>query len=366
MEIKLYNRNLTTPVFESDLTFLIQKLRFSTKLHGGFSVCSFALKAGLPKSWEFLTEKLFYRLVITDNMKTLWEGRIQDIGIEAGLVIITAYGYYASLNDQVYKTAYNADADVVIKAMLKDAAPQINANQTNIAATGGPAIKSTAGTNYINKSVRLLTEKLANFGDDAGDQWYFAIWGNRIPWFFKRSVSAVDWAVRLSDLSRFKLKHSTKDLWNRVACLYDGTSITADQDNTTSQDKYGDGTTGLVRYYIIPNIGTFGDGGAAALAKAKKWLAEHKDIWPSLEDITLGDNVWDTNGNPRPSSWVRAGDVVRILDLVPVSGDLDAVTRDALRTFYILETEYRVDTLQNRIIVDTDNQALTSIIARIL
>ena len=361
MEVQLYNRNLSSPTLDTDLTFDIQRLKFSTKLNGGFNICSFSLKAGLPKAWEWITDKVFYRLIITDNQKTLWEGRIQDIGIEAGLVVVTGYGYFASMNDQVEATPYTVDADVAIKKFLTDHAPMINADQTHIDATNGPEIKSTASADFIHKSVRVLTEKLTDFGDDAGDQWYFAIWEDRIPYFFQRSISTVDWAVNLSDLSRFKLKHSSKDLWNRTACLYDGTSITVDQDDTTSQDKYG-----LVRSYTIPDIGTFGDGGTAALAKAKKWLAEHKDIWPTLEDIVLGDNVFDTNGVPYPSSWVRAGDVIRVLDLVPVSGDLDAVTRDALRTFYILETGYNADNLTNRIVVDTDKRDLTSIIAKVI
>jgi len=368
MEVSLYNRNLTTPIFDTDLTFDHQRLKFSTKLNGGFNICSFSLKAGLPKAWEWITDKVFYRLVVTDKQKTLWEGRIQDIGIEAGLITATAYGYFASLNDQIYKTGYNDNADVVIKAMLTAAAPQISATQTNIAATGGPAIDSAADKNRLDRSLRKLIEQIVDFGNDAGNQWYFAIWEDRVPYLFQRSISTVDWAVNLSDLGRFKLKHSTKDLWNKVYAVYDAAGIarTADQSDTTSQKKYGDGTNDLVRYYAIPDLGTVGGGGAAALAAAKKWLAEHKDIWPTLEDIVLGNQVYDTSGVAFPSSWVRAGDVIRILDLVPVSGDLDAVTRDALRTFYILETDYSADNLTNRIVVDTVKRDITSIIAKVM
>ena len=58
--------------------------------------------------------------------------------------------------------------------------------------------------------------------------------------------------------------------------------------------------------------------------------------------------------------------VIRIIDLVPSSGQLDAVTRDALRTFYVIETNYQADSLQNRIIVDTENESLTSLLANSL
>ena len=337
MEFKLYNRNLTAPVFDTDLTYLIQRPRFSTKLHGGFNLCSFALKAGLPEAWEWITRKAFYRLVVTDGQRTLWEGRVQDIGKESGLVVVTAYGYYASLNDEPYKLAYNANADVVIKAMLTASAPMINADQSHIDATGGPAITSAADSEYLDKKVRVLTEKLAAFGDTTGGQWYFAIWENRVPYFFQRSVSSIDWQVSLADFDRFKLRHSTKDLWNCCYAIYDAAGIarTAEANDTDSQKKYGDGTNNLVRCYAIPDLGTVAP--AAAVAARDRWLAEHKDIWPSLEDLVLGSTVYNSRGVAFPSSWVRAGDVIRVRDLVPASSDLDAVTRDALRTFTFLK-----------------------------
>lgn len=364
IEVKLYDRNLSSPILITDLTYRIQNPKFSTKLHGGFNLCSFALKADLPQAWHWLINRMFFRVVIADKSRMLWEGRIQDIGISPGMVDITAYGYYASLNDEPYRTAYDDDADVVIKAMLTAAAPQINADQSNIAATGGPPIISSAGPAYLDKKVRVLVEKFMKFGG-TGTQWYFAIWDNRIPYLFQRNISSVDWTVKLGDLARFKLRHSGSDLWNESYAVYEdgGLARTPDAEDTTSQAKYGDGTNDFIRSHAIQDLGTV-DAEAAESAR-DTWLAEHKDIWPTLEDIALGDRVYDTNGVAYPSSWVRAGDVLRVLDLVPATSSLDEVSRDALRTFYILETNYNAGLQQNQIVVDTESNSLDAIIARI-
>jgi len=60
---------------------------------------------------------------------------------------------------------------------------------------------------------------------------------------------------------------------------------------------------------------------------------------------------------------VRAGDVIRIQDLVPATAATP--TLDDVRTFYIMETEYEADT--NTLIVQPDRRrrSLPSIIAKV-
>ena len=72
--------------------------------------------------------------------------------------------------------------------------------------------------------------------------------------------------------------------------------------------------------------------------------------------------VLDADRAPTPLWRVRAGDVIRIDDLVPASADLDAVTLDGLRTFHIVETEY--DHLSNTLRLQPDLSQRT--LARVL
>ncbi len=359
MEVRLYNRDLASPSLDSDLTFSHERMKFSTRLNGGFYICSFRLKMDLPKAWDWVIKRIGYRLIIADGKQTLWEGRLEDIGLDASGVIVTAYGYYANLSDIPYNTAFNAVASVVIKAVLTANCAQISSDQSHIAATD-ITIDSAADASYADIYPQQLVEKLLAFSDSTSGKWYFAIWENRIPYLAKRTVSSVDWNVGLVDFNRFQLKHRLADLWNSVYAIYQaGGAIarTADSDNANSQTKYG-----LTRRYRVADLGAV----AAVSAQAARdgWLEDHRDIYPRLNDMVLGAYVYDSDVARYPSSWIRAGQVLRVRDLVPASADAGSVARDALRTYYIVETEYDVDSRQLRIIPDTENSGLMSLLAK--
>lgn len=365
MEVKLYDNDLSSPTFIEDITHKVQGLKFSTKLNGGFYKCSARLKADLPEAWNWLINKPFYRLVITDKTKTLWEGRLEEPNLEFGQASFVAYGYYANLGDVPYHTAYNDNFDAVIKAILTANCTQISSDQTNIAATGGPAITSGAGAGYLDIYPKDIVEKLANFSDDTyNGKWYFGIWEDRVPYLVRRNVTSLNWQVDISDFARFKLNHFFNKLWNSCYAVYEsGGSITrtADADNSDSQTKYG-----LKRQYVIENLGEVA--AAAAQSARDAWLEEHKEVWPQMNDMVLGNKIYsavsDSKGVIYPSSWLRAGDVLRIRDLVPISSDAGSVQRDALRTFYIVETEYDMDAATLRIVPDTESMTLDALIAR--
>jgi len=365
--VEIYNRNLSSPTLIEDITHKIQRLKFSTKLHGGFHICSFDLMADLPEAWEWITKRLYYRLLIRDGVKTLWEGRLEDVYLTEGGAGATAYGYYVNLSDIPYATAYNANADVVIKAVLTANCSQISSDQTHIDATGGPAITSAADAAYLDIYPKEIVEKLANFSDDTNSaRWYFGIWEDRIAYFFARSVSSLNWAVSINDFAKFRLKYRGAELWNSCYAVYDaaGLARTATANDTDSQEKYGDGTNSLIRRYVIPQLGTVVAG--AATSARDGWLEEHKEVYPKLTDMMLGDRVFDTNGRVYPSSWVRAGEVIRVEDLVPASVDATTVTRDRLRTYYIVQTEYNLDNQTMRIVPDTESTNLNSLLSQLL
>lgn len=362
MEVKLYDDNLASPTFVDDLTFRHQNLRFSTKLNGGFSICSMQLKADLPEAWEWIADKGFYRLVITDKTKTLWEGRIQEPWFTTGEVGFTAYGYWASMRDQPYATAYNDVASTVIKAVLTAACPSISSDQTNIATTD-ITITSAADESYLDITAQDLVIKLLEFSDSNAYKWYFAIWEDRIPYLFARNLSAIDWyvSIRAGDLVDYKPRYNYADWYSRCYAVYESAGAiarTSTSSDTTVETRYG----GLTRTYAVPNLGAVAQ--ATAEASRAAFLANKKYVRPTMDSFVLGDKVYDSNGISYPSSWVRAGEVIRIRDLVPATSDLDSITQDSLRTFYITETEYDADRMQNRLTVDTEKQSLDAILAR--
>ncbi|MDD5082606.1 MAG: hypothetical protein PHU08_04460, partial [Dehalococcoidales bacterium] len=166
--------------------------KFSTGLHGGFKSASFELDTDTTEAYKWLFKRHLFRLLIRDGAHVLWEGRVEDPSQifggqgEACKVNIQSYGYYNNLKDIPYNTAYNAHADVVIKAMLTANCAQINADQSNIEATD-ITIPSTAAENYLDIYPAQILEKLLSFSDSTNQRWYFAVWEDRKPYLFPRT-----------------------------------------------------------------------------------------------------------------------------------------------------------------------------------
>ncbi|KKK90966.1 hypothetical protein LCGC14_2717730, partial [marine sediment metagenome] len=134
---------------------------------------------------------------------------------------------------------------------------------------------------------------------------------------------------------------------------------TADADDITSQAKFN-----FTRRKAITGLGEI-----TALAAQRHRDAEleaTKDVWPQLENVSLGTRVRNDNLVTYPSYWVRAGEVIKVLDLVPASADLDSVTLDAIRTLFITETTYDVDRGQLSLVFDTVSSKLEAVLARSL
>jgi len=364
LQVSLYDRDLTTPTFIEDLTEKVEGLRFSTGLHGGFKSCTFSMEASLGEQWEWITQRLNYRIVIHEKTTVVWEGRVEEPKIHflSDKIDIVCYGYWASLTDQPYHTAYNAVASVIIKAALTAASPDISADQTNINSTD-IMIDSAADDSYLDISVQALVKKLLDFSDSTAQRWYFSIWEDRISYLKARAVSSLDWRAELADLQGDpSLGYRLGDLWNSCYAIYDVAGVlnrTADADDATSQSRYG-----LTRQHVVPQLGTV----ALASAEAQRdiFLAENKDAWPRQTQLLLGNNIRDNDGALHASCRVRAGHVLRITDLIPASVNISTVVRDALRTFFIVETDYNADTGVLRVIPDTSWTGLGAIIASLL
>lgn len=362
IQLQLYDNNLASPTQVIRDISGYSGLRFSTKLHGGFAQCSFRLTdTDISKLYEWAFQRFGYRLVVYDlvNSKTLWEGRLQGCPFTLKDITINAFGYYASLQDGKYSTAYNTTADAVIKAMLTASCPAINTDQSNIQALA-TARDSSTGEEYLDRSPQEITEFLLGLSDSAKQKWYMAIWEDRKAYVFPRDDSVVDWYVKAQQI-QFGLTPDFENLWNAAYALYrDGsdvltrTSVASDADSIA---KYG-----ITRTYCIPDLGQVSQADAEAVRDT--WISEHKDIISSDSDIVLGDTVYDANGTPWPSSHVRAGDVIQVKDILPSTEDLINPRRNGINTFYILETEYDAKLKTNRLTVDSESNSLEAILSR--
>ncbi len=353
MKITLFNADLTTPIEDIELTSIVQNLRFSTKIPGGFNKCSFSLRADLPEAYEWVKGKYNYRLVITDLGKVLFEGRVEEPEFGTGHVGAVCYGYYANLADIPYQTAFNAFASVTIKAALTAVCPQINADQSKIAATD--TVIDDDNQKLLDLYPQQLFDKLLAGSDSTFGVWDFAIWEDRIPYLTKRDVTTPKWIVDLADFTNYRFRYRLVTMWNKAYTVYTVAGVinrTAQADKPASQAKYG-----ITREYVVPNIG---EQLAATAQNYRDGAIEHSDeIWPTALNTVLGSRVYDANGVEHPSSHVRAGDVIRIRDLIPTTSNLSDIDQDRFQTFYILETSYDDQLRRNTLILDNQDIKLT-------
>jgi hypothetical protein len=362
--VQLFDNNLTVPVFQQNLESRVSGLKFGTKLNGGFSTCQFALRLNLGLTKEWVYNKYFYRIVVTDGFHTFWEGRIQDPEFDIGKPAITAYGYYASLLDQVYYGAYNTTWDAALKAIRAANCPSIANDDTkiNAGALTCSTVANTMGTQYADATPQALAELFANTSDTTFQQWFLAVWENRVLWAWPKPTGTVTvtWRTSLKDCKTAHFAMATGGLYNITYGIYTSGGVltrTAEFSDTTSQTKYG-----LTRKTATPQLGTVAV--AAANAAARGLLATDKSIFPTNTNLMLGDHVYDANGVAYSSAWVRAGDIIQITDLLTADADIATPTLNGLNTFFIMETMYDADSMSNGLTIENQSTNLDAILGR--
>ncbi len=356
---------VSTRTMVAELTGQFDRLRFSTKLHGGFSRLSVSQRTDLDLAWTALARGNlpgwhFYHVEVKEEERLVWEGRILAVEIDptgVGPMVIEAVGYWASTRDQDYKTSEGTDwtaggphtIDDMIKEMLTANCPDINSDHSNIE---DPGLDQTGMTELAKR--RWVQDQILglNFTDSTGDQWYFAIWDDRIPYLFQRDPSndGLNWMVDRSMLLPSKLRQDASQLRNNVLPRVNDVEGTAAADSD-SQAIYP--TRDLVIDFLI------GMPDGAAEAERDRVLAERKDPQQSqffvinADPIVVGADGVDATvdlGNTAPMWRMRAGEIIRISDLIPPS--VKTVDLDTLTTFFILETEF--DYIRNTLTVTPD------------
>ncbi len=317
-------------------------LNYSTSLHGGFKDCHLVAPMELGEIWLYLQRlgqegRHFAHLEIVENQAIRWEGRIISAGfaISSGVpsLALGALGYWSSCHDQRITTVdYSAGVhtvDSIIKAMLTAKCPNINSDQSNIDAVAGnvqlvlPVDKYT--TDHIIK-------ELAPLGDSSDNTYYAAVWEDRLFHYHARSIDAVDWKVRLRDISRGSLMQAAQHLRTR-ADAWDGAARTAEAYDADAEKVYP------IRDMVV----SVPSGTTAARAEdaRDRFIQERKDPQQTSQFTITAQPLQVTTFGPVTGnlmSAVRAGDVVRIIGLIPASAASPQL--DNLRTFYLLETRY--------------------------
>jgi hypothetical protein len=348
-----------------DFTDEFTQLTFSTALHGGFARCQFEVPMNIDRAWLYMqTENLpgrhFAHVEVLEENTVVWEGRIMVVGIDpsgARLSLrVEAAGYWNSCRDQFYDAADAGNTDWtsgthtikdIIAEMLTGECPSINSDQSGLEDPGLDVggIDLTA-RDYVQN---IIAARLP-MTSDGSDIWDFAIWEDRKPYLKVRSASILHWTTYLSELgSGSRLDQDAYTLRNSILPVKDGTEGTAAADS----DRRSSVPVREFRLDVQKGVPTAAENHERDLA-----LAEKKDPKQS-QSFNIEGRVWSTKADGMfigQKPWrIRAGDVIRIADLVPAS--ITSPSFDSVRTFFITETHYNA--MSERMTITPDKAAFT-------
>lgn len=363
-----YSKNSLLDDFTDNFT----GLNFSTALHGGFKQCSVIIPMPLERIWLYferdrLPGRHFAHLEVLEENKIVWEGRIMQVGFDpsgANLALqLQAAGYWSSCRDQLYDSADAGNTnwasgshsvDDIIKEMLTNSCPDINSDQTNI---DDPNL-DVGGITLTDRDYpqNIIIDKLP-MTSDGTDQWHFAIWENRKAYFKQRVATTLHWTTFTSELaSGSSISQSAFELRNSILPVKSGAEGTAAVD----ADRRATVPLREATLSIQAGVPT-----AAQNEERDRTLAERKRPMQS-QQFHLSGRVWSTKNTGAfigtPLWNVRAGELIRIADLVPYS--VATPELDRLRTFYINETSYDAMTNTLRLVPDRPSLDLITILIR--
>jgi len=351
IELKIYNDYSTSPaVLLDDLSDRLTSLTWSTGLHGGFKKLTATVPMDIGEIWLYLDRegfqgRHFKHVIVKEMNETRWEGRLIRAGIQwsqgTQQLEITALGYWNSMTDQRVTTIdYTGGAatttSAIIKAMLTAKCPDINSDQTNIATAAGTRILTLPIDKYAQDHI---IDTLAPLGDTSQNVYYFAIWEDRIPYYAVRNTT-LTWETSLSEIQSGSLSQDAVHLRN-AADAWNGSARSAAAVDSDSQAFYPNRDAVVS---VAPGIVS-----TAATDARTRFINERKAPLQASQFTITGEVVRQKEfGMPSSTkSAVRAGDVIKINDLMPVTSVTG--TSDNLRVFHILETEY--DALRDRLMI---------------
>lgn len=347
----------------------IERLVHETRLPGGFWRLSFQLPMTVGEYWDWRINRLLYRILVTESLATIFEGRLEDIDGDPRTPTLTFWGYWRNFTDSVnnnksYTKDYNTTGDQILSDMLTNGfhadTLQLSTDETDIEAPGVTIDQTYDDHLNLWQVLTDPTKGVLTFGNSSDQQMDLAVWEDRQISYTARNPSAVTWksyidSPNLQGVRRFPVKIAWRTVANALTAIYSSTSETSVNTDTDSITKY------LRREFTVPDIGTSAVG--TANARRDTELAARKDPQQQSESIVL-TRVFDSNGREATLCRVRAGDVLQIPDFIPKSSGVSGATLDALTTFFIEETRCDHERGELTVRPDAKSNALSAILAR--
>ncbi len=352
-QLKLHTK--PTPSSNGDLIAIIapttiRSLEHGTRLPGGFHELSLTIAATESEFREWRQHRFLGHLTLEEpSGRTAWEGRVEAVALaDRWQSSLTARGYWSNLTDSVRNRSYASGSDTggsIIADLLGDIHPQarqLSTSTEHVAA--GPTIVHEYNDDWT--IWRILTDRrrgVASFGSGTGERMDIAVWEDRKLHYGPRSAPKFVWhsymhpaaaggGVVHPGLGEGPLRVDWSDVANAV-------SVTYERDGELMRTPHAIDSRSITRHIRRErHIGNIGEStSATAIQRRDTELNLRSSLRPTAEGLSV-NRVWDADGIEWPLCRVRAGDVIRVPDFTPSTGDLDRLVFDAYRTFFIEET----------------------------
>lgn len=363
-----YNKSSAPDVLTDDLT----SLTWGSAYHGGFKQATIGVGRRYEDAWEYLSVqnklqgRFFYHVEIHRGRKTLWEGQIATVDAppdQASGWSLVCYGYWWSMRNQFYddqdggsitdwSAAGSGTWKDIIAEMLTQKCPDINTDQSGLTTPDIDAYGTQALHDRDYPAVHILDNAQMTMAD--GTPLYFGIWDERKPYLVQRTTSKVDVTSSRAELGRGSALRQDATQWRNSVLPVIGST-----EGTASVGSY---PTGVPLREMKVTVAT-GTPTATANAERDRLLAERNKPQQTAQFVIPG-RIWDGSGREADKAAVRAGDVIRITDLVPASYVQGTVTLDNLTTFYAVEVSYDANRDILTIVPDRPQDRITTVLAR--
>lgn len=235
---------------------------------------------------------------LSDNTTTTYTDNTSDDALGAALDVAVDRDTYIRLTDVVVQTIDPATNSDIIAALLDDAGLS--------AYTIEPGIVEVGRATYGKETPLSALREMAALGDGVAG-WLFTVYAGDGDVYAGPWSDTPTWLLERSELSQWALEYNRDDVRNAVRAELPDGRRSAWAEDATSIARWG-------RREITISVPQTTQAEAASLAAV--YLADH--AWP-VRGLTLGvgSRVRKPDGTLFPAWLVRAGDVVRLRDLIP-------------------------------------------------
>jgi hypothetical protein len=344
---------------------------FSTKLPGGCWELSATVVGAQTERWVELDEQTMTRCELTDaGGQVIWSGRLARPVIREDQSRLVCEGWGLSMwdNPVTLTVAPTVYAHGVIYQLLQ-ACPLLSQDTALIVTTNTTDLGNGGQVIYDFQRPGDILTNLVKIGSAAGAPHYARVGADKRLEYFARPT-AIHWTTTMADIwSEWEFEADRSAMYSAVVVEYTDLAGTRQRSRPYSREdtaqKLGYSRTGV---YALPREFRTWEGAGSSPVRniALAWLeTRSRPTLRSSDMVIKGGVVRDPRGIEWPSYYVKAGEVVQIVDLPPYVAGYSQIFDDR-RTFLAIATEYDAETRELKVTPENAPETVEVMVAGLM